>query len=177
MFSAASSVGYCNAPANIAIFCNKGLREVRRVMVPYLGEAHDRNALVAAEQISRAGGIDVTIIHVVKPQDSAETTDPGGEDGQRQSPAPGITMQVIRSEDPNAAIIERSAHFDLMILGIADEAEASTPAVRHEALAAQSRCSLLLVHSDPRAPVVQTERVAGEVQSPDAESLQVQQAH
>lgn len=142
-----------SAPSNVAIFCDKGLRRVRRVLVPYLGEAHDRNALAAAERISRAGGVDVAIIHVVKPK----ADEPDSDIGQRPAPMPGISMQVFESDDPNAVIIEQSANFDLMILGVAEEAENKDSPARHEILAAQSRCSLLLVHVDPRAPVVQTE--------------------
>ena len=56
--------------SNVAIlfWSTRGWREVSRIVVPYLGEAQDRGALLAAERLGRLPGVRVTILHVVKPK-------------------------------------------------------------------------------------------------------------
>lgn len=149
-----------SAPSNVAIFCDKGLRDVRRVLVPYLGQAHDRNAISAAERISQTSGIEVTILHVIKPPVGEPTASADGKEEPRPTPAPAVILQVVESADADAVILARSIEFDLMIIGLTDESDVSVSSDRLETLAAESKCSLLLVHSDPRAPVVQTESAA-----------------
>jgi Kef-type K+ transport system membrane component KefB/nucleotide-binding universal stress UspA family protein len=146
------------APANIAIFCEKRPGTIRRVMVPYLGGPHDRHALLAAERISAMSGIEVTLTRIIGTS-SAQVSD-GSDPTIRPPVAAGIVVQEIESADPEAAILERSDHFDLLVLGLPDEGDAKLLTAWHEKLASQAQCSVLLVHSDPRAPIVQKQSLA-----------------
>ena len=73
--------------------------------------------------------------------------------------------RTIEAADPRKAIAEESARHDLMILGLADDWHASSGPLsgRHANLAEMSQCSLLIVHPNPHAPVV-------EAAAPDAVS-------
>jgi nucleotide-binding universal stress UspA family protein len=153
------------APANVAIFHDKGLSDVKRVVVPYLGAPQDREALDAALAFGAAGNLSVTVLQVRKAGQPALS--PAGDDAPSsdlQLPA-GVERRVIESADPRKAIAEESAHHDLMVLGLSEEWEARSGPLsgKHANLAEMARCSLLLVHGNPRAPVVQTEPASEEL--------------
>ena len=152
------------APANVAIFCDKGLKEVKRIVVPYLGEPQDRGALIAADRLGRMPGVSVTILHVVKPN--------RGESDSRLSlqtlvdkelPATasqgGVRMQVVESDSPIELVVRESSRYDLMVLGLSDEWNLQSGHLfgSQESVAQLAECSLLIVHASPLAPIVRTE--------------------
>lgn len=113
------------APANLAILIDKGMGELKRIVVPYLGEEQDRGALIAAERLSRVPGVTVTILHVVQP---------GRVDGERlkveteartvfadEGSEKNVQMQVVESHVPIKVIVDESHKYDLMILGLSPE--------------------------------------------------------
>jgi Kef-type K+ transport system membrane component KefB len=150
------------APANVAIFVDKGLSEVRRVIVPYLGTTQDRGALMAAERLGRLPEVVITILHVVKPGREEASTRlnlrtlvdkelPGG------TAHGAVRMRVVESESPIDVAVEESSRHDLMILGISDEWQLGSGSLfgRNESVAQRAQCSVLIAHSNPRAPIIQ----------------------
>ncbi|MBV8782046.1 MAG: cation:proton antiporter [Phycisphaerae bacterium] len=144
-----------NAHANVAIFCDKGLGHARRIVVPQFGSAHDRDALMAADRISRQSDVSITILQMGPPQ--AQETDAEAE--PIIPPRPNVNIERIETTDFNAAIAEASANFDLMILALSQDWNKKTDdhSRQHETIARLSQCSLLIVHLDPRSPVVPSE--------------------
>lgn len=151
------------APAHVALLINKGLHDIRRVMVPYLGEQQDRGALLAAERLGRLPNVKVTILHVVKPNrndSDARLSVQTAVDREFPSSgaASGVRVQVVESDNPTDLVVEESARYDLMILGLsAREWNLQDASLfgKHESVAQRARCSLLVVHASPKAPVVQ----------------------
>jgi Kef-type K+ transport system membrane component KefB/nucleotide-binding universal stress UspA family protein len=150
------------APANIAIVHDRGLQRIRRVLVPYFAEPQDREALRAAAQLACARDVIVTVLQVTKPADPKHPVK------TPESPATPLKLpkcvhtRTLESTDPHEALVEESADHDLMVLGFLDNWHAKTGPLskEHARLAESARCSLLIVHGNPRAPVVATEKPA-----------------
>lgn len=146
--------------ANVAILVTKNPRPIERVLVPYLGEAQDAGALLAAYRISRSKNVQITIVHVVSPirddkahplgvADMVEKYLPNVDGGNQ------IRMQVIESDRPVDVVLEKSRDFDLMILGLSPLWK-----LRHNLLGAAqtsvaqlSDCSILIVRAASPARV------------------------
>jgi nucleotide-binding universal stress UspA family protein len=168
------------APANVAILVDKGLGEVTRIVVPYLGEAQDRGALIAAERLGRLPGVRVTILHVVKPNRGDTDAHLNLQtliDKQFPTTAPqgGVRVQVIESQFPIDLVIEETRRYDLMILGLADAWNLKNVSIfgKHESVAQRAHCSLLIVHASPNAPVVQTAQPAPQTMSQEPQAATV----
>ncbi|MGC8560497.1 MAG: cation:proton antiporter [Phycisphaerae bacterium] len=142
------------AKANVAILVTKTPKPIENVLVPYLGEAQDAGALLAAYRISRSPKVQITILHVVSPSRRGSDQPLGvaamvekylpNVDGGNQ-----IRMQVIESDHPVDVVLEKSREFDLMILGLSPLWK-----LRHNLLGAAQRsvaqlagCSLLIVRA------------------------------
>ncbi len=139
---------------HVAILINKRLSVIRRVLVPYLGEAQDAGAMMAAQRISKNTDVEITILHVVKPKrvqsepplGVKELVDrflPGMEGGKR------IRMTVIETPEPVAAVSERSHDYDLMILGISPlwRLRQNLLGNNQSSVVALCACSVLIVHA------------------------------
>jgi nucleotide-binding universal stress UspA family protein len=150
-----------DAPSNVAIFVDKGLTDLKRVVVPYLGTPQDRGALLAAERIGHIPGVTVTILHVVKPgRGSSEPRLHLQTLMDREIPSGGensVRMRIVETESPIEAAIEESRENDLLILGLSEEWQLAPGALfaTSENLAQRSACSVLIAHANPHAPVPQ----------------------
>ena len=142
------------APGNVAVVIDKGLGDVRRVLVPYLGERQDTGALIAAECIGRLPFVEITILHVVPSQ-------PGGAEESlgvqalvdRYLPAAELSQRVRmiikQSDSPVEEVIAASADYDLMIIGIAPRWNLQQGLLGRSQLSVAERCacSLLIAHA------------------------------
>jgi len=149
------------AAANVAIFRDHGGADLRRILVPYLGEAQDRGALLAADRLRRGNGAQVTILHVVHParRPSDERLNLQALVDKEMPSANGgaaVRMLVVESDSPTDVVAHESRNYDLMVLGLSSEwnLHSSTLAGKQESLAQRAECSLLIVHANPRAPVI-----------------------
>jgi nucleotide-binding universal stress UspA family protein len=156
------------AAADVGVFVDRGFSGARRVMVPYLGTEQDRLALELAGRIARNAMAEVTVLHVVPPDQA------GGKDlavpnsargvvarvfSDPTQPAP-VHFRVVPDESPVEAVLRESAGFDLIVVGLGEEwgLESHRFGLRPERIAEGSSCSLLLVRR----------REGGRPDSPDA---------
>jgi Kef-type K+ transport system membrane component KefB/nucleotide-binding universal stress UspA family protein len=156
------------APANIAVFIDKGLVEAKQILVPYLGGPQDKGALLAARRLARIPGVKLTILHIVRPNRTGSDSRLGIQtlidmelpEGAGNS----VRMQVIESDNAVGAVVEESKNHDLVILGLADEWNLHRGKLfgRQETVAQRVKCSVLIAHASLQAPVVQTEPEAAE---------------
>jgi Kef-type K+ transport system membrane component KefB/nucleotide-binding universal stress UspA family protein len=114
------------APCPVAILIGQKMPPVRQVLVPYLGEPQDAGALLAAQHISRHAGVQVTILHVVKPHRPPVESPLGVKElANRLMPAAAganpVRMQVLESDSPAAVVAEKSRDYDLIILGVSPQ--------------------------------------------------------
>ncbi len=147
------------AICNVGILISKELGEVRRILVPYVGEAQDAGALLAAQLLSRDPQVQITILHVVKPE-RANPQDELGVKGlvDRFLPNPDggnrIHMQIIPSDDPVGVVVEHSRKHDLIVLGISPlwKLKESLLGRASGSVAKKTNCSILVVHANTGSP-------------------------
>jgi Kef-type K+ transport system membrane component KefB/nucleotide-binding universal stress UspA family protein len=114
------------APADIGVLVDRGLSQIRRVLVPFIGGAHDRAALRLAQRITHLVGADVTVLHVTSP--GRDRAKPMGakarmEEVFREPGSSGqVTFEVVEHSVPSeAALAEAARGYDLVIVGAGAE--------------------------------------------------------
>lgn len=114
------------AGKDVAILFDRGLREVRNILVPYLGSMHDRFAIELADRIARGTRAKVTVLHVVPPQsaNSPETLQVKAE-LQKALAAAGraepVEFRIVESDQPVDVVLDESSRHDLVIIGVAEQ--------------------------------------------------------
>jgi Kef-type K+ transport system membrane component KefB len=148
-----------NAPGNIAILIDKGLDDVKRVLVPYLGEPQDAGALLAADAIGRLPSIQITILHIVDPRRTQSQSPLGVESLVDQympaaSSSQRVRMIVIQSNSPADEVVNISSDFDLIVLGIAPQWKLKRGILGRSqmSVAERSACSLLIAQASGVRP-------------------------
>ena len=108
----------------VGVLVDRGLDRIKRVLVPYLGSAHDRTALALGERLMRLRGAEVTVLHVVRDEARDEAAAPAGGartlvDSVFSEDSGQVTMRVIQHRSPaEAALAESARGYDLVIVGI-----------------------------------------------------------
>ena len=93
---------------DVAIFVDRGFRQARKILVPYLGSDHDRLAVTLAARMARNTDAQVTVLHVVAPMrdlsdDAARSPDARrGSRARVQRAAPSDAVHVPRGGRPVA---------------------------------------------------------------------------
>ncbi|MDC0744437.1 cation:proton antiporter domain-containing protein [Polyangium mundeleinium] len=148
------------APADVGVLVDRGLTQIRRVLVPFLGGAHDRAALRLAKRITHIAGADVTVLHVVAPDRSGGKGSGAKarmEEVFREPGASGqVTFEVVEHDVPSqAALAEAKRGYDLVIVGAGAEwgLEERLFGLHSEKMIHACPVSLLVVHQhgDARA--------------------------
>ena len=141
------------APADVAVFVNRGTEITpKRILVPYLGGAHDRLALELAGKIARNAGAEVTVLHVVAPRRDSQSRVLGAKaDVERVYTDPAtkapVQFKVVEHDSPVSAVLEATANTDLVVIGVAEEwgLESQLFGWRSQRIAQDSSASLLIV--------------------------------
>ena len=112
-------------PATVGVLVDRGLDRIQRVLVPYLGSAHDRTALGLAQRLMTASGAEVTVLHVVREEPEGDEAGAGAGgartlvDSVFSEDSGQVTMRVIKHRSPaEAALAESGRGYDLVIVGI-----------------------------------------------------------
>ncbi|MEO6436625.1 MAG: cation:proton antiporter [Tepidisphaeraceae bacterium] len=140
------------APADVAIFVNRGDDVHQRILVPYLGGAHDRLALELAGRLAKSTGAAITALHVIPPrrgsgQDvlgaQAEVEKVFKEPGQAQP----VQFKVVQHDSPVDAVLREADGVDLVVVGVAEEwgLESQVFGFRPQRIALECPKSLLMV--------------------------------
>jgi Kef-type K+ transport system membrane component KefB/nucleotide-binding universal stress UspA family protein len=145
-----------DARATVGVFVDRGLGDVRRVLVPFQGSPHDRAALALARRMRHSAGAEITILHVVRPGRAGTNSELGARAAVStvfDDPASaGVTLEVIEHRAPAEAAIERSKQgFDLVIVGVGREwgLEGRMFGIQPERLLRDCPTSLLVVRDRP----------------------------
>ena len=112
-------------PATVGVLVNRGLEQIKRVLVPYLGSAHDRAALALAQRLMNACGAQVTVLHVVRHgRGDAAAIDPASSGARALvnsvfiEDSGQVDMKIIEHRSPaEAALDESERGYDLVIAG------------------------------------------------------------
>lgn len=140
----------------VAVLVDRGLSQVRRVLVPFVGSRHDRAALGIARRLLKQAGAEVTVLHVTSPQG------PGTGRAQVDELFPeeegaAVKLKVVRHASPEEAALEEArAGYDLVVVGVGAEwgLEDRLFGVQRERIVRDAPGSLLLVRHPEGTPVL-----------------------
>lgn len=137
---------------DVAIFVDRGFRQARRILVPYLGSEHDRLAMALAARMARHTEANVTVLHVVAPfrsddgraLDAKEHVDRIFNEPSHQVP---VTFRVVEDPSPVGVVLHQAQQFDLIVIGVAEEwgLESHLFGWRAERIARDCPSSMLIV--------------------------------
>lgn len=156
-----------HCPANVAVFVDRGFRNARRILVPYLGgNKHDVLALELAARMGRNTSAQVTVLHVVPPMrgEAGRTLDAKGA-VDRAFHEPGIpapvNFRVIQDPSPVGVVLHQAQQFDLVVIGVAEEwgLESHLFGWRPQRIARDCPCSLLIVRKAAVVGAASAERM------------------
>jgi Kef-type K+ transport system membrane component KefB/nucleotide-binding universal stress UspA family protein len=131
---------------DVGIFIDRDFTAPQRVLVPFMGSAHDRLALELAGKIGKTLGSQITVIHVTQdkidqPHDTIERAfaDP--------TQKGAVTIKVVQSDSPTEAVLGEVAGHDLVVIGVTEEwgLESSMLGMRPERIAQECPTSMLIV--------------------------------
>ena len=140
----------------VAVLVDRGLTDVKRVLVPFIGSRHDRAALALARRLMRQAGAEVTVLHV--------TSDLGGGGARAQveelfpSQEGGVRLKVVRHDAPDEAALEEARHgYDLVVVGVGAQwgLEDRLFGLHRERIIRDAPGSLLVVRHPEHAPAVE----------------------
>ncbi len=149
----------------VAVLVDRGLQQLRRVLVAYVGGSEDRAALEVARRLSRAPGVTLTMLHVVSPGHSDE---PGRGRAQvaevvsnelvpsPESDAEQLRLKVVEHESPAQAVLGEAADgYDLVVLGLNPGfgLEDGFISLRRRRVLEETTVSILVVHPPLDVPV------------------------
>ncbi len=143
------------AGTDVAVLVDRGLENVRRVLVPFIGSAHDRAALLLARRLLCSTGAEVTVLHVTSRQG---TRGPAGarplvEELFPEEPGRVHTQVVAHDSPEDAALAEARRGYDLVVVGVGARwgLENSLFGLHRERLIHEAPTSLLVVHHHRQA--------------------------
>jgi Kef-type K+ transport system membrane component KefB len=145
-------------PTDVAIFVNRGLERAAKILVPYLGSAHDRLSLELAQRLANRTGATIEVLHVVPPKrDSTQQALGAKKEVDRVFAEPGqpspVRFRVVEDDSPVEAVLRETAGADLVVIGIAEQwgLESHRFAFRSERIFEECPTSLLIVRKFGRA--------------------------
>ena len=169
MVSAVAAESYCP----VGVLIDRGLRSVNKVLVAYAGGPEDLVALELARRISRAPGVEFTLLHVASPSNRDRGKGRVQIAKALRTPVPGrimpnellnvpdaeasggaLRVRIVEHPSPPDAVLEESLRdYDLVVLGMhARWGLDGGISLRRQRVLTESRVSILAVHP-PVAPV------------------------
>ncbi|RKH31664.1 cation:proton antiporter domain-containing protein [Corallococcus sicarius] len=158
------------ASSTVAVLVDRGLSQVRRVLVPFVGSRHDRAALGLARRLFKQSGAEVTVLHVTSPQ-GAGTVRAQVEELFPQDEGAAVKLKVVRHASPEEAALEEArAGYDLVVVGVGAEwgLEDKLFGVQRERIVRDAPGSLLLVRHPEGAPALAQGQGQGQRQAQGA---------
>lgn len=117
-----------HAQTDVAVLIDKGLSEIRKVLVPFQGSPHDHAALKVARRLKNSSGAQVTILHVIHPDRAKGDPRLGAEDEVEQvfshdaAAQDGVVLKVVPHLHPVEVALEEAARgYDLVVVGVGKE--------------------------------------------------------
>ncbi len=157
------------AGSDVGVFVDRGLGRVEKILVPYLGSAHDRAALAVARRIVDHTGATAVVLHVVSPSRGEKLGVGEKVEEVFQEKTQGLSAQVVfkvvEHGSPVTAVLEEAGDdYDLVVIGVGAEwgLEHRPFGMQAEVLIAKCATSLLVLRQGNAAARRAAERAATE---------------
>jgi Kef-type K+ transport system membrane component KefB/nucleotide-binding universal stress UspA family protein len=156
-----------NSKRPVAVLLDRGLKQVKRVLVAYAGGPEDRAALELARRLGRAPGVELTMLHVVPPGRGEEPGQGRAQVAELLSneavPSAGqharlVQLKVVEHESPAEAVLDEARDYDLVVLGMNTRwVDDRAISLRRRRVMKESPVSILVVHPplDEKEPAVE----------------------
>ncbi len=107
-----------DAQGTVGVFVDRGMTELKRVLVPFVGTQHDRAAISLARRLLHVGNVEVTLLHVKSPGSKDRAADHSFDEPEGGQ----VTLRVVQDESPvDAALAESTQGYDLIVVGVGRE--------------------------------------------------------
>lgn len=141
---------------NFSVFHDRGIKQLKRILVPVSGGYHIRLALQFAQDMADQEGAMVDYVRIVPPGESDEEKEDHFAHLQEvvmtelnQIPA-NASLRVIESNDVAQALIDESASntYDLVVIGSSEESttQDSVFGYKVDTVAEKAACSVLVIY-------------------------------
>ncbi|MCG5052464.1 MAG: cation:proton antiporter [Myxococcales bacterium] len=141
-----------NSSSPVGVLVDRGLTKIQNVLVAFSGGSEDREALRLAQKLGEGEGVQLTLLHVVKP---GKAIAPG--DGRAQidkvfeEPDHGgkIRVRVVEHQSATEAVLAESRRgYDLIVMGMNPSWGLSDGVFsrKRQRVLAESSVSVLVVH-------------------------------
>jgi len=146
-----------DARTDVGVLFNRGLTEIRRVLVPFHGSAHDRAAVELGVRMARSSGVQVTVLCVRHSDDAAS-----GAEGFLRETAGVVQIEVLDSiaagrDTTDHVLAAASRGYDLVLIGMGPEWGLTQRPFGFQPESVLQKCTtsvLVLRHHASHAPVV-----------------------
>jgi amino acid transporter/nucleotide-binding universal stress UspA family protein len=148
------------APCDVAVFLNRGLNEVRRILIPAGGGPHARLGLRLAYDLAKGEDAQLVVLRVVRSTEADLAAEQAAADRlihEELGDADGrVSAQVVQSAGVVRCILEEARQgYDLLVIGASEEWFLRNwlfGAIPDE-VAGNAACSVLLVKKHEPTPV------------------------
>jgi len=113
-----------NTQADVGVLIDRGLSQLKSILVPFLGSDHDRAALRLARRIAENEGARVTILHVVRPDrhfDVRQEVDQVFDEPHVGGRSTTVELKLVQNPVPAEAVISAASAYDLVLIGVGRE--------------------------------------------------------
>ncbi|PTL85281.1 cation:proton antiporter [Vitiosangium sp. GDMCC 1.1324] len=146
------------AATDVAVLVDRGLENIRRVLVPFIGSQHDRAALGLARRLLQQGQVEITLLHV--------SSGAHGRTGARTrveelfpEGSGRVRFKVVEHESPeDAALEEARSGYDLVVVGVGTEwgLEERLFGLHRERIIREASASVLVVRHPAPTPAAES---------------------
>jgi Kef-type K+ transport system membrane component KefB len=155
------------AACDVGVLVDRGLGRIEKILVPYLGSAHDRAALAAARRIVDHTGATAVVLHVTTPARGEKLGVGEKVEEVFQERTRGLSAQVVfkvvEHATPALAVVEESENdYDLIVIGVGAEwGLTSRPfGMQAELILSRATTSILVMRQGQSAAERAAERAA-----------------
>lgn len=156
-----------HARSHVAVLVDRGLKQVGRVLVPFVGTEHDKAALALARRIAENTGAHVTVLHVIAKPDApgdSHVDDHVKETFREEGGhAYDVALKLVPHTEPSRAVLDEAANgHDVVIIGIGRQwgLEHRSFGLQAEAILSRAPISVLVVRAGAPAtePLAEDEK-------------------
>jgi nucleotide-binding universal stress UspA family protein len=140
------------AKAPVVVFIDRGLGEIRKILVPIVKNSNDRTALDLAKRIAGTFHAQVTLLHLRAPsipaEGSSDEKGPGTQFFSDPETQGRVLLKTSESSSPVDVVLEEAkSGYDLVVIGISEEFELEPQifGIRSERIAEECPVSMLIV--------------------------------
>jgi Kef-type K+ transport system membrane component KefB/nucleotide-binding universal stress UspA family protein len=145
------------AKSPVAVFIDRGLKKINRILVPVVDSPHDLAALNFAKRISVNHLSEMTLLHLLVPKKENAKASFDIEKDTSLLSEPDIkdrlSFRTLRHASPVDAVLEEADKgYDLVVIGVSEEfkLERRVFGLRSEKIAEKCPTSMLIIHQESK---------------------------